>query len=243
MNLIINTILAFAQSSTHDPHHRRSSSGSMHLPTLLNANPIIPSSSSLSSSSNSFKPVFGHASDSQIISRSSSSSSSTDASSVPSVQDVANIWANAANPEPAPRLREPGSEYQHLRKKTPWRDTDMYSELPHGSRLEPIRQPSLYAPGIPIARTEMPDSTLSCSSSASHAPLQHYGQQQQFAHLQGRPSRPLLSPLLDTAATRLRDFASGHQGNPHGGGDIQQPAFGYGVYGTSTEMYSASTEY
>ncbi|KAF9078701.1 hypothetical protein BDP27DRAFT_1412648 [Rhodocollybia butyracea] len=96
---------------------RRSSSGSMYLPTLLNAEPE-RNPPSHSSNSFSLRPParfkLGPSRNSPTLSNSLSSSPAVE-TLVPSTEDmrnVADIWATAANPRPEPPLREPGSVSQ-----------------------------------------------------------------------------------------------------------------------------------
>lgn len=246
-------------ASSHDQYHRRSSSGSMHIPTLLNASPN--SSSPFCFNSKYSKPIALSSIDARTASASFPTASSA--------HEVANIWEHTAKSEPALLVCEPESESHSrsvpLRTGNAMNIADTYTHYP--SRSIPIRQPLLYTPGIGVHsdRTRSgipmyPDSITSTSamrSSSSSGSLvslpqkQYHVQQaqhpfqsqpQQFGHFQERPSRPLLSPLLDTSHLRLPSSLSGcHNG---AGRDIQhQSAFAYehlGVFVTGNGAYSSN---
>ncbi|KAJ3787361.1 hypothetical protein GGU10DRAFT_416406 [Lentinula aff. detonsa] len=175
------------KSSKHDVTPRHSSSGSMYISTLLNADSS--SSPPLYSTAYPFTrpptPNSGMSFTKKIHSSTSSLYRHSQAPSSQDVMNVASMWASAANPQP------------HS-------DSDLASLR----RFDQRHQQQHYhnGPGLPETLSPAP---------ASLPPRCYFGQQQSqqvghgHSHVLQVRTQPLPNPLTDIAHTRMRPLLSG----------------------------------
>ncbi|KAJ3986489.1 hypothetical protein F5890DRAFT_1503682 [Lentinula detonsa] len=179
------------KSSKHDVTTRHSSSGSMYIPALLNADSS--SSPPLYSTGYPFtRPPTPNESGMSFTKKIHSSTSSlyrhSQAPTSQEVMNVTNIWAGAANPQ----QQQPHSD----------------SELASLRRFDQRHQQQHYHNGPALPETLSP-------GPASLPPRCYFGQQQSqqvghgHSHVLQVRTQPLPNPLTDIAHTRMRPLLSG----------------------------------